>query len=153
MVTLLLVISVLAVIGGIIWGCFDDWDGLGSLILLGFSIIAVLIFGAWEIYEIDRLANATVIEQKIEMYEEENERIEAELELIVKEYMKYENETYESFKNESPTTVVSLFPELRSDTLVQELMETYRCNSASIKYLQSQQIELSSARWRVYFGH
>ena len=153
MVTLLLVIFVLGLIATIIWGCINDWWNPAPIILTIIVGVAVVSLGIWEFCEIDRLANATVIDQKIEMYEEENEKIEAELELIVKEYMKYEKETYESFKNESPTTVVSLFPELRSDTLVQQLMETYSYNSAQIKSLKSQKINLSSAKWRLYFGH
>lgn len=59
------------------------------------------------------------IDEKISMYQEENTKIEKQLDTLISNYMNYESNTYEKFKSESSITLVSMYPELKSDKLVE----------------------------------
>lgn len=47
---------------------------------------------------------------------------------------------------------VALYPELKSDTLVQSQIEVYVENNKAIKELKSSAINASVYRWWLYFG-
>jgi hypothetical protein len=101
------------------------------------------------------IANEHVIDQKIEMYQEENERIETEIDLIVQQYMTYEKETFENIAIDpgaDTMVLVSLFPELKADTLVQKQIELHAANARQIKSLKEEKINLSTQKWLLYFG-
>ena len=53
---------------------------------------------------------------------------------------------------ESAVTMVSLYPELKSDSLVQAQIEVYVENNKTIKYLKDKQIKGDVYRWWLYFG-
>lgn len=91
-------------------------------------------------------------EEKIVMYQEENTKIEADINLLVKEYMDYEQTTFTEVKGESATMLVSLFPELKSDTLVQEQIKIYTANNNKIKELKEDVIDMKIGKWLLYFG-
>ena len=93
-----------------------------------------------------------VIDDMIEMYEEENKNIENQIDIIVKEYMKYENDTFTEFKSDSSITLVSLYPELKSDELVKAQIETYQENNKKLKELKEKKIKASVYKWWLYFG-
>lgn len=60
---------------------------------------------------------------------------------------------YGNLKSESSMTLISLFPELRSDTLVQQQLDIYIKNSNKIKALKEEKIsDIPMCRWRLYFG-
>lgn len=96
--------------------------------------------------------NTRVVDDKIAMYMEENEKIETQIDTIVTEYMKYENETFEGLKGDSSITLVSLYPELKSDELVKTQIKTYQDNNNKIKELKELKINASVYRWWIYFG-
>ena len=105
------------------------------------------------IINICTVVDASVIDEKIALYEESNEVIESELDLLVKNYMNYESDTLSQFKSESSTTLVTMFPELKADTLVQQQLNTYKENTAIIRQLKEEQLKASVAKWWLYFGH
>ena len=92
------------------------------------------------------------IDQRIAMYEEENEEIEANIDAIVSNYMDFESSTYEKLKNQNAIDLVSTFPELKSDKFVQKQIEVYIANNDQMKKLKEKKIELSSKKWHLYFG-
>lgn len=92
------------------------------------------------------------IDQRIAMYEEENEKIEANIDAIVSNYMDFESSTYEKLKNQNAIDLVSTFPELKSDKFVQKQIEVYIANNDQMKKLKEKKIELSSKKWHLYFG-
>lgn len=99
------------------------------------------------------LATESVIDSKIAMYQEENANIEQDIDKIVQEYLVHEHDTFADLKTEeSSITLVTLFPELKSDTLVQQQLEIYVANNAKIKALREEKIELAEIRWLLYFG-
>ena len=86
------------------------------------------------------------------MYEEENAKIEQDIDRIVEHYLKYEQDTFANLKDESPITLVTLFPELKSDALVQQQLEIYVDNNAEIKSLKEEKIDIAKKKYLLYFG-
>ena len=94
-----------------------------------------------------------VIDQKIEMYTDENAKIEDKMDTLVKEYMKHENKTFSDLKTEeSAITLVTLYPELKSDALVEQQLNTYLHNNDLIKELKEEKIEIKKKKFILYFG-
>lgn len=91
-------------------------------------------------------------DKKIEMYQEENKKIENQIDLVVQKYMTHEDETFKKAKSESSMTLVSLYPELKSDSLVKEQIKIYNKNNSKIKELKESQIDVTTAKWWLYFG-
>lgn len=126
-------------------------EDLGIIIgIVGFlSTIVVMIIIAGLI---SNVFNSSTIEEKIEMYQQENATIESQIEELVENYMEYESRTFEKFKTESSITLVSLYPELKTDTFVQYQITTYTKNNNKIKELKEGLIMRSVYRWWLYFG-
>lgn len=100
-----------------------------------------------------KVATESTIDSKIEMYQEENANIEQDIDKIVKEYLEHEHDTFADLKTEeSSITLVTLFPELKSDTLVQQQLEIYVANNAKIKQLREEKIDIAKIKWILYFG-
>ena len=89
------------------------------------------------------VVNGRTLDAKISMYTEENENIETEMNSLVEQYMNYESGTYGELKGESSITLVSLYPELKADTLVTKQIEVYIANNEKIKQLKEKKINLS----------
>ncbi len=92
------------------------------------------------------------IDRKIAMYQEENVAIEERIDIAVKEYMNFETSTYGELKDKDAISLVSLFPELKSDTLLQKQLDIYVENNNKIKELKEAKIDVAIARWQLYFG-
>ena len=100
-----------------------------------------------------KVATESTIDNKIEMYQEENENIEQDIDKIVKEYLEHEHDTFADVKTEeSSITLVTLFPDLKSDTLVQQQLEIYVDNNAKVKRLKEKKIDIAKIKWILYFG-
>lgn len=95
-----------------------------------------------------------LINEKIIMYQNENERIETELDAMVDKYIQYEASVIDSVaEGKSSIALVSVFPELKSNALVQKQLEVYLENNAKIKELKVEKIQLAKHRWILYFGN
>lgn len=94
----------------------------------------------------------SVIDDRIEMYQEENTRIEQQIADVVEQYQKYETDIFMEVAPESAVSMVALYPELKSDSLVQAQIEVYVANNNMIKDLKDQQIKGDVYRWWLYFG-
>ncbi len=124
---------------------FTVMSWFSGIVSLGF-IIAIC-------YCATKVATESVIDSKIVMYQEENANIEQDIDKIVQEYLEHEHDTFADIKTEeSSITLVTLFPELKSDTLVQQQLEICVANNAKIKALREEKIELTKIRWILYFG-
>lgn len=123
---------------------YDVLSFLATLFGLGFLILIIIFtFKVTKDFKIDSI---------IAMYEEENTSIENHMNDLVKGYMDYESNTLEKFTPESSITLVSLYPELKSDELVKQQIEIYLNNNKKIKELKEKQIYASMYRWWLYFG-
>ena len=115
-------------------------------VLCIFLIVAICIL-------ISEVATANILDDKIAMYQEENAKIEKDIDRIVKDYLEYNHDTFADLKTEeSSITLVTLFPELKADNLVQQQLEIYVANNAKIKRLKEEKIDISKKKWILYFG-
>ena len=111
-----------------------------------FAILALVTLGFIFCFKVD-VKGADVIKEKIEMYEEENSEIESEISALVTRYMAFEKDTLESLKVESSlVTLVNLYPELKSDELVQAQIQLYISNQREIIKLKEDLINLGTKR-------
>ena len=96
--------------------------------------------------------NRVNIDKKIALYEEENTKIEQQIADTVKQYQEYETGIFTEVSPEDSITLVALYPELKSNALVQSQIEVYVENNKAIKELKSSAINASVYRWWLYFG-
>lgn len=142
MIILLIIISII----GFIIACMieDDIAGFFGMCFCVLFIIAILLGII--------VSGGRTIDEKITMYQEENNKIEKQLDTLVSNYMNYESNTYEKFKSESSITLVSMYPELKSDKLVEEQISVYEENNKKIRELKEDKINLKVKKWWLYFG-
>lgn len=131
----------------IILGVYITEDGLGEF---GVVIVGIALFGIF--INIGILIYGRTFDDKIEMYEEENLRIEQSVNVLVKDYYKHESDTYSSLKPENAVLFASAYPELQSNDLAMKQLEIYVENNDKIKELKEDQINLSRNRFWLYFG-
>lgn len=129
----------------------DEFDSpaFAGVILFGIALIIATVGSidlAWNV------TSGNHIPEMISMYEEENNQIESQIGELVNKYMEYEGSTFNDIKNEDSVALVSLYPELKSDALVEKQIEVYIENNKKIKNLKKKQIELSTYKWWLYFG-
>lgn len=152
MILLIFGICILMVVGGII---LDKKTGADSDICFGISGIGMLV-GFFMLVGLIvvgvNVKSLSVIDDRIAMYEEENTRIEQQIADVVEQYQKYETDIFREVAPESAVTMVSLYPELKSDSLVQAQIEVYTENNKTIRDLRDKQIKGNVYRWWLYFG-
>lgn len=119
------------------------------MVFIGIIMLVVVIV---TLFTVGDLVELSVIDEKIAMYESENVSIESKMNDLVKNYMQYENDTLKSFASESSITLITLYPDLKSDQLIQKQLETYINNNETIKLLKLQKINNIKAKWWLYFG-
>ena len=152
MILLIFGICILMIVGGII---LDKKTGADSDICFGisgigmvvgfFALVGLIVVGV-------NVKSLSVIDDRIAMYEEENARIERQVADVVEQYQKYETDIFREVAPESAVTMVSLYPELKSDSLVQAQIEVYTENNKTIRDLRDKQIKGNVYRWWLYFG-
>lgn len=147
----MLIVLIVMTIGLFLLGCWlsDDECGLVLGVIAGFmfivEIIVVVILSV-------SVSNLKVIDQRIEMYQEENAKIEEQISEVVKQYQEYETGIFIEAAPESSITLISLYPDLKADTLVQNQIDVYVKNNETIKELKDKKITGSVKRWWLYFG-
>ena len=119
-------------------------SGIGGItaIIMLIHIIFLAIF----------VCQLSVIDDKIAMYQEENTKIEEQVATAVQGFQDHESKVFENATAESAITLVSLYPELKSNTLVQSQIKIYVENNEKIKELKEQKINGNIYRWWLYFG-
>ena len=86
------------------------------------------------------------------MYEQENKEIEDSVYDMVQNYKEYEKSTYKEFEKSDAISYVSMYPELKSNTLVEKQIDTYTSNKRKINELREKQLDLKVMKWWLYFG-
>ena len=153
MILVILVIGILMVTLGIV--LYDKLDcgkdEIGTIFQIA-GAIAIIISTIVTIALLVCVLNRVNIDKKIALYEEENTKIEHQIADAVERYQEYETGIFTDIAPESSITLVTLYPELKSDTLVQSQIEIYIENNKEIKELKSSAINASVYRWWLYFG-
>lgn len=118
------------------------------------SIGAILVAGAtlFGVFYIGDCAESRIIDEKIAVYQEENDSIEKDIESVIEQYMQHEKEVFKAAKVDSAITLVQLFPNLKSDALVKQQLEVYQNNNEQIKKLKTRKLECEKSKWLLYFG-
>lgn len=153
MILVILVISILMIILGII--LYDILDSGKEEIGTIFQIVGTvgtIISTIVSIVLLICVLNRVNIDKKIALYEEENTKIEQQIADTVKQYQEYETGIFTEVSPEDSITLVALYPELKSDALVQSQINVYVENNKAIKELKSLAINASVYRWWLYFG-
>lgn len=149
MIIVFIILTILAVVVGIF--TYDDYENASYISICGAFFLGVIdLFIAVAI--IYYYLNGCVASEKIKMYKEENKNIETQIDTLVKEYMEYEGKTLKEFKSDSSITLVSIYPNLKSDELVKQQIKAYTENNKKIKELEEVKIELKIGKWLLYFG-
>lgn len=157
MLTLFLIVFIIGLIVGIIlyeklsYDCDCDYEfvfggisvvsGVGALVSL--IIIIILIVDIFD---------GVTIDERIALYEEQNSKIESQISTLVEGYMDYESNTFDKLKDEDVIALISLYPELKADTLVSNQCELYIENNKNIIQLKEEKIRLRPKKFLVYFG-
>lgn len=122
------------------------WDVEGFFSVVFGICLTIIVVLSWNI------VCERTLGSKIDMYTEENHNIEEDMNILVKQYMNYESNTYGNLKNESSIALVALYPELKADTLVEKQIEVYTENNKKIRELKEKIINIRNYKWLLYFG-
>ena len=115
---------------------------VGGVSMIGTAIILLVMFFIWSPY----------INEKIALYEEENAKIESQIAAVVSDYQQYELGIVKECAPESAVTLISLYPELKADTLVNKQIEVYLANNEKIKELKENAIDQRLVGWWFNFN-
>ena len=155
MFIVLTVVFLALAVGFGIWcaceGGFESSMGLGMLALL-FSLCCIGCFIALMVF-IPKVANENVYDVRIEIVEEHNAQLEEQICSAVEKYLEHEENVYEKLDVTTAIGLFSAYPNLKSNELVQSLIDTYRANTDEIKALKMDKVNLAVIKFLVYFGH
>lgn len=152
MLTLLFIIALALMIWFIILHLKSPYETFVLAIIAGIIAFFLLISVIFQCYQV--FCRANTIQTQIEMYEEENSKIEEKINAVVQDYLDHEKETYKDIKPENVIAALSMFPELNSSELVKKEIEIYQSNETKLIDLKEEQIkEIPMARYLLYFGN
>ena len=115
-------------------------------------ISAIIILFLVMCLTVQDVVTAKYLPQQISMYQQENNKIEADVNIIVSNYLKHESQTFNMSKITSPIVLIQLYPELKSNALVSKQIDIYCKNNNKIKQLKNEYIEANVSRWWLYFN-
>lgn len=147
-ITLFLICIGMALIFGTLYGKLKK-DILSTMAIL-FGIGSVISF----IFVI--VAASIVIEDKglskqILVYEQQNEQIETDITELIKAYLNCEPDTLIDCQTNNAIMSITMYPGLKSDTLVEQQCNLYIENSREIARLKAKQASNSFWKWWLYF--
>lgn len=123
------------------------------LVLLGiifgvFDFLFFLVFIACVV----EFSSLYAIEKSMILCQQENINIEGRICKIIKNHMDFKKIDYKEFKDEDFITLISLFPELESNTFVSQQIKIYVANTKKIKDYKEHMPELLELKWMLYFN-
>lgn len=147
---LILLIALTIVFAILDYHTYTDFDTASGICAI--LAVVVLVFDC--IFGFNLFSKSYTIPKQIAMYEEENQRIEEKISATVEKYMQYEqNIIYDISSEDDTMALISLYPDLKSDQLIQSEIDTYIQNNNTIKELKASMINVSIYKFLVYFGH
>lgn len=157
MLLVVLVVSILLAIGAFIlvrWADKKGYDAGVEFTIL-FAISLVLFVGSLGgiIFNGCQVQESFVVQDRIDMYQEQNDKIEADMSEMVQSYMQYEGQTFKEVTKDNAMQLIQLYPNLKSNELVVNNMNLHQENIKTINKLKDEQIHYKIARWWLYFGN
>ena len=116
------------------------------------GVVGCAIFGVWTLWNIFTVASGFGIQEKIQIYEDQNAQIEQSIDAAVKAYCEHEQITYVQMSDGAVALVAAAYPELASSELVKTQMEVWTYNSSELKDLKSKLVDFHRAQYFLYFG-
>lgn len=152
MILVILAVAVIVlIIGAIVYGKTYDLEAAGTALMsIGGTVGGAALLATVILICIN--GSNYGIDQKIELYEQENQQIEEDIAVLVNQYMKHEENIFIECSPDSSITLVALYPELKSDLLIEKQIEIYVSNTEEIKQLKTDRISASIIKWWLYFG-
>lgn len=123
-----------------------SYIGIVGGIIAIISVLIPIIMGLVSISE------SKIIDEKIEMYTEENQRIETMVTTSVEKYLEHEFNIFDSLQGQDIQTLLVVYPEINSNELVKTQVEIFVENNNKIKELKTQKLDIEVWRFWVYFG-
>ena len=123
--------------------------------MVAFFIIVCIIF---ILVNISNIVGIIVSDKKIAMYQEENENIQNQVNQIISNYKEYEQATFSksieniNLENTDVVVLAQLYPELKSNEMVNNQISIYQENNKKIKELKEEKINRQISKWWLYFG-
>ena len=156
MLTVLLILGIILLILGIIFYHITDGDDT-SITCVVIGGLLSFICGMCMIFVVSDVITFNHMDERIAIYQEENVRIEEQVKSTVEAYKEYEKEIFgnidlEKISGEKLIILTSVYPELKSDALVQELISVYVENNNQIKELKTKKLDYKISCWWLYFG-
>jgi hypothetical protein len=138
---MLYIILIIGIIG-IIWGEFQERDGI---LILSFAVsfisfIAILIAGATYNYD------STTINNRLVVLEEQNTTVLTQIEPLVQKALDYESNTYKDFKLDVAKVIAftQLYPDLKANSFLNKQIDIILANQEEIKQLKLDKASLNA---------
>lgn len=152
MITLLLAIALgFVLLAEIIDGSTNKF-GFLAVVPGVLGTVFAIVFGIWTLWNIIVVASGFGIEEKIQIYEDQNTQIEQSIDAAVQAYCEHEQITYVQMSDGAVALVAAAYPELASSELVKTQMEVWTSNSNELKELKSDLVDFHRAQYFLYFG-
>ena len=152
-------IFIALIIVGVIVGCRNYWDRYEFCYVpcLVLGIIGLLISVGTYCGGIVALQDIKYADAKIAVCEEENRRIESQVEVTVNHYLEYEQGVFDKidisdYSGDRLLLISQLYPELKADTLLQQQLDLYVKNNEEIRELKLEKIDNHKWKFWLYFG-
>lgn len=130
-----------------------DNENLVILFMIGTTVFGILIFAnsLGIVFTAMDYANTFYIDKKIEVYVEENKKIEKDVSAIVSNYLDHESSAFKEITN-NPEVLAVVFPELKSNEIVSKQIDLYIKNNEKIKDLKLEQVTREWYEFLLFFG-
>lgn len=145
----MLILALMFFIGFWILAYINDWD------------MAEFIFGFLTIVCLISLIGTTIcylqlspINEQIALCEEQNKDIESKISIVIDNYKEYESNIFSELKPDAKVMLAStIYPEIKTNAIIQNQIEIYQKNNDKIYKLKSQKIKKKIYAWWLFFGN
>lgn len=155
---MIILLLVLSLITGLVftWLCNnvnnvskeDTWVTFSLIGWIVFSITAIAglcVGGAY--------VNSGYADERLEVVRAKNQEVEEGIQFAVKSYMEHEGKTYTEMAPNEALAVVQTYPELSSNELVKDQIETYKANREQILKYEQSKVTRKVLAWWLWFGN
>lgn len=124
-----------------------------------FGVLDFLIYGVFIgclitiLCFIPKIATEHTYDTRIEIVQETNMQLEEQICSAVEKYLEHEENVYDKLDITTAIGLFSVYPNLKSNELVKQLVDTYKANAEEIKGLKLEKINLAIYKFLVYFRH
>lgn len=123
------------------------FDFVGAIL----SVVVAIIFGFMTLGVSIAYIDIFNVDNKIEIYIEENKKIESDVSIAVGNYQTHENSTFKEIID-NPTALAVVCPELKSNELISKQIDLYIKNSQKIKDLRLAKTSKDVYEFLLYLG-